>query len=499
MVVEVKVFPEQITIENFKSIKRVTLKLKPGINLLVGPNRAGKTNILEAIYFLSKALSREELLRIPYAPHLPQYWSPEDIFFMRNIDRSIRFEILFRVVARREEKYFKHYIRMGVAFAITPDRSGVELVQLILDFKTLKLMINKNSINILINKEYLDTCLAMIKEFSGEIPSALLEQTVNKLVELKDHSKEVKEEFLQFYSMPVEEPKIINRFLLDPLHIFYSIHRKHLKHLTDKIISPYLLLLKRRYAPEVAVPFITFYEPSDSSEFKGYSLPKSLSITTLFEEHDIIPVSYYLDDIIRIVEDITLLKHPDVGAISEPQPFGGGERLDVRARNLPQILYKLAAEGKVDTIENLLKDIFGGVSIRLGSVANRVFFVVREGSIELPPPNIADGVVKVLAIATAAELRPSILLINEIENSLHVEAIQKIFDFLNNLEIPVLVATHSPAVIDLIDLDRVVIASRGSDDSTGIEHIENVEAVRKRLLELGVSHSEYILYGKTLR
>jgi predicted ATPase len=167
--------------------------------------------------------------------------------------------------------------------------------------------------------------------------------------------------------------------------------------------------------------------------------------------------------------------------------------LDVRARNLPQILYKLAAEGKVDTIENLLKDIFGDVSIRLRSVANRVFFVVREGSIELPPPNIADGVVKVLAIATAAELRPSILLIDEIENSLHVEAIQKIFDFLNNLEIPVLVATHSPAVIDLIDLDRVVIASRGSDDSTGIEHIENVEAVRKRLLELGVSHSEYIL------
>jgi hypothetical protein len=179
MVVEVKVFPEQITIENFKSIKRVTLKLKPGINLLVGPNRAGKTNILEAIYFLSKALSREELLRIPYAPHLPQYWSPEDIFFMRNIDRPIRFEILFRVVARREEKYFKHYIRMGVAFAITPDRSSVELVQLILDFKTLKLMINKNSIDILINKEYLDTCLAMLKEFSGEIPSALLEQTVN--------------------------------------------------------------------------------------------------------------------------------------------------------------------------------------------------------------------------------------------------------------------------------------------------------------------------------
>ena len=132
MTMEVKVFPEQITIENFKSIKRITLKLKPGINLLVGPNRAGKTNILEAIYFLSKALSREELLKIPYAPHLPQYWSPEDIFFMRNVDRPICFEMLFKVVIRYKEKYFKNYIRIGIAFAITPDKSSIEPIQVIL-------------------------------------------------------------------------------------------------------------------------------------------------------------------------------------------------------------------------------------------------------------------------------------------------------------------------------------------------------------------------------
>jgi len=128
-----------------------------------------------------------------------------------------------------------------------------------------------------------------------------------------------------------------------------------------------------------------------------------------------------------------------------------------------------------------------------------VLFTVREGSIELSPRNTANGIIKVLAIATAVELNPSILLIDEIENSLHAEAIQKIFDFLNNLEILVLVATHSPAVIDLVDLDRLIIVSRGSDGSTNVEYIEDVKSVRKRLLELGVSHSEYILYSKTMR
>jgi predicted ATP-dependent endonuclease of OLD family len=128
-----------------------------------------------------------------------------------------------------------------------------------------------------------------------------------------------------------------------------------------------------------------------------------------------------------------------------------------------------------------------------------VFFIVREGSIELSPRNTADGIVKVLAIATAVELNPSILLIDEIENSLHVEAIQKILDFLNNLEIPVLVATHSPAVIDLVDLDRVIIVFRGLDGATNVEYIENVEGVRRRLIELGVSYSEHILYSKTVK
>ncbi|MFZ8783676.1 MAG: AAA family ATPase [Desulfurococcaceae archaeon] len=66
---EFKVFPEEIVVENFKSVKNVTLRLKPGVNLLVGPNLAGKTNMLEAIYFLSRVLSRRELFKIPYMPH----------------------------------------------------------------------------------------------------------------------------------------------------------------------------------------------------------------------------------------------------------------------------------------------------------------------------------------------------------------------------------------------------------------------------------------------
>jgi len=55
---ESRVFIRKISIENFKSIEKLELELKPGVNLLVGPNASGKTNILEAISFSLQSINR---------------------------------------------------------------------------------------------------------------------------------------------------------------------------------------------------------------------------------------------------------------------------------------------------------------------------------------------------------------------------------------------------------------------------------------------------------
>ena len=235
------------------------------------------------------------------------------------------------------------------------------------------------------------------------------------------------------------------------------------------------------------LPILVEWIPAPGKEFTGL-------IT-----NEIDPLHLDLYTPLLILSRAQLLKHPDIEALAKPQPFYGEDELDMRASNLSRILYKLSAERRTKVIERLLNEVFRDIAIEPRSTAIMVFFTVREGSIELSPRNVADGILKVLAIATAIELNPSILLIDEIEDSLHVEAIQKIFDFLNSLEIPMLMATHSLAVIDLVDLDRVIIISRGSDGSTNVEYIGDAESVRKRLLELGLSHSEYILYGKTMR
>ncbi|MGB7933864.1 MAG: AAA family ATPase, partial [Gammaproteobacteria bacterium] len=46
-----------LDIDNFRNIKRACLSFSPSINLITGPNAAGKTSLLEAIYCLGRVRS----------------------------------------------------------------------------------------------------------------------------------------------------------------------------------------------------------------------------------------------------------------------------------------------------------------------------------------------------------------------------------------------------------------------------------------------------------
>jgi AAA15 family ATPase/GTPase len=483
MTIEVKVFPEQITIENFKSIKRITLKLKPGVNLLVGPNRAGKTNILEAIHFLSKALSREELLKIPYAPHIRFSWAPEELFFMKCTENLIVFGADFRIVKRVKERYLKHVIRLEMRFAYSRNRLSVEPVYIAVDWGCTRLEATGSEVRVYVSTHCVSSFLELIR---GAEEKELMD-LYWKLMEIGEKLGRIergKRTLLDVATL--EHGNAVQYILLHSFSAYTSLHKVYDSGNTQKELWVSSIALPYARKP-LWLPVLVEWVTTLSKEFKGF----------FTEATDPLHLGLYIP--LSIVSRALLLKHPDIEALTKPQPLYGEDELDMRASNLSRILYKLSAERRTKAIEHLLNEVFGNIAIELRSTANMVFFTVREGSIELSPRNTADGIIKVLAIATAVELNPSILLIDEIENSLYVEAIQKIFDFLNNLEIPVLVATHSPAVIDLVDLDRIIIVSRGSDGATNIEYIEDVEGVRKRLIELGVSYSEYILYSKTMR
>ncbi len=102
----------------------------------------------------------------------------------------------------------------------------------------------------------------------------------------------------------------------------------------------------------------------------------------------------------------------------------------------------------------------------------------------------SDGTLRVAGIITALSQSPSLTLvgIEEPELTVHPGAIPMIFDFLQQASSrsQVLVTTHSPELLDLVDPDDVRVVERRQGVTTvGSLATRQIEAVRTRLMSLG--------------
>ncbi|GAB6947148.1 ATP-binding protein [Vulcanisaeta sp. JCM 16161] len=455
-----KVFPKEITIENFKSIRNLTLRPRPGINLLVGPNGAGKTNILEAVHFFMRALSRDELIKIPYAPYMPYYWDPQDLFYAKDFSNPLGFKLTLRITWEGEHDTYSTRMVLSTRFTLTGPRS-IEPQWFEIDVNESKIEIMGDRLRVYLKAKY----TKYLKDLKIGLDD-FKEQNGYLIGDFKLLGNGILGILYSTLLYVMSTPKYENQDLLMVLGIALP---------TDRLAT---------------IPFIFKWNRTNANEYKGMPVPvPTLTTTTL-------PFPYFFMVFDAVFSNVILLKHPDVSAISEPAPMRGLERMDIRARNLVSILYSLRANKRLDKLERVLRELFPEVSIGFRDFAGRVALIMQEGGLELPPPNMPDGLIKVLAIATAVELKPSILLIDEIENSLHARALEVIFDLLNNLEIPVLVATHSPILVNLVGPERTIIISKDLNVATTVEQVSNVESLRSKLKELGVSFSDYVFYGR---
>lgn len=63
-----KMIIKSLELKNFRNYRELELKPSPGINLILGENAQGKSNLMEALYILStsrsfRALKEEELIK----------------------------------------------------------------------------------------------------------------------------------------------------------------------------------------------------------------------------------------------------------------------------------------------------------------------------------------------------------------------------------------------------------------------------------------------------
>lgn len=100
-------------------------------------------------------------------------------------------------------------------------------------------------------------------------------------------------------------------------------------------------------------------------------------------------------------------------------------------------------------------------------------------------PGISDGFYKALTIFTALESEPSLLVVDEVENSLHAKALELLIDELKMSECRTILTTHSPIVVDIVEPKDLILVDKG-DEGSVFRRSEKPEEVRKALSERGI-------------
>ena len=116
----------------------------------------------------------------------------------------------------------------------------------------------------------------------------------------------------------------------------------------------------------------------------------------------------------------------------------------------------------------------------------------------MPAKHISTGLLYYLVFATLPYLEPvSVLLVEEPENGLHPARIKEVMAVLREMsqDTQVLIATHSPLVVNELTPEEVSIVTRDTDNGTKVISIKDIPNFEERsavyaLGELWLSYAD---------
>ena len=197
------------------------------------------------------------------------------------------------------------------------------------------------------------------------------------------------------------------------------------------------------------------------------------------------------------IDGIAVVKNVDWKTIVSPQPLARVEKLSPDASNFLQFFFTLTGGVISDGLREALRYSFPGYenySIVFDVTTDgRVFLSLVVDGLKLPPVSIPQGVLKTLVVESLIMWRPTIIVIDEFENSLHPELQQFLLDELGNSSAYVIIATHSTIPLNYAkNINEVVILrlENGETKPYGISQ-EALEIIKSKKLTL----SELLLSG----
>ncbi|MCZ7363015.1 MAG: ATP-binding protein [Candidatus Methanoperedens sp.] len=401
----VKASLKKVFIKNFKSLHDCEIDIGK-LNVVVGANASGKSNLVEAFRLLKKIYADKDSF-----PFL-EWWGYNNVVWQRKEELSITIGLLFNI-----EGY-------DVYFEIVCTGAGGK-------FQILR--------------EVLDVRGYVRFEKEGEL------------------------------NIIIHNPDFIDDFIKNPLKYEASTKaRAKLKKLKSQLTKEigYEVDLEKKLLE------YSFINLSVGDDFTEKKTGKRFILSNF-------PPSIWSSQISKKPEEITVLC---------PAIYYEGEFEDSNIASVYHTIY--LKEGKIpEQIYNPLTMVFPKIDVRPHLTDDgRVMIKFLEDGFDLLPPNTSDGFYKILTLLTAIYLNPPLLIIDEIENSLHPSTLELILDTIKIGDTQTIITTHSPVVVDMTDLSNIVLVEKEQGESK-FKRIKDPEKIKEFLIEKGITFSEGWIYG----
>lgn len=164
-------------------------------------------------------------------------------------------------------------------------------------------------------------------------------------------------------------------------------------------------------------------------------------------------------------------------AMRQPCPPGRSRGFLTDGSNLPRVVHQLESSQAdrfsawIAHVREALPELRTVTTRERDEDRHRYLVVQYHNGLEAPSWLVSDGTLRLLALTLLAyvpELTGTYL-IEEPENGIHPRAIETVFQSLSSVfGAQVLLATHSPTVLGLTDLDQVLCFARTSEGATDI-------------------------------
>lgn len=176
------------------------------------------------------------------------------------------------------------------------------------------------------------------------------------------------------------------------------------------------------------------------------------------------------------------------------------DSLDVYGRNLAETLFDLP-EHRLEEVVSATRSIVGvpmRVEPRISEDQERFYFVQQEPGLRFSvnQMGVSSGTLRMLALMTAlyGQQGTALIGIEEPENYIHPTALHAFAEHIDAAkdQIQILITTHSPLMLDLLDEpDSIIMVRRDDNLGTYVQSEPNPKGVRKALEASGFGLGQY--------